>query len=392
MFPTGLVMLFVNDLHGVPAPAWMKHIHPALADGMTFVDVVFPAFLFIVGLSIPFAFKARLDRDPSMSSLWKHILFRVLSLLIIGVFMVNEESMSGEGLLPGPIWSILMYTGVILIWNKPPRGSDPRRRKLAIIGGVVLLAVMAVVYRGPGEPGLIELRPQWWGIIGLIGWSYLVACIAYSLLRKNTAALVGVVALLYCVFFADKVGYFSGLAWFTQWVGIGDMLGSHAGITLSGVVLGKMLTPESQLKSHAERLRWALLFGLGLAVAGHLLHTLKDLHQMFIINKILATPAWCLWSSAITIWIWALVYWLVDVKGWNRWVPAVEPAGHNALFAYILAPIIYAIFALVAKTGFDFYTALGSQFSIGFWRSLIFAFALTWLAGGLRHLGIRLRL
>ena len=53
---TILVMIFVNDLGGViGAPAWMKHYFPYDADGMTFVDVVFPAFLFIVGMSIPFA-------------------------------------------------------------------------------------------------------------------------------------------------------------------------------------------------------------------------------------------------------------------------------------------------------------------------------------------------
>ncbi|MBN1892873.1 hypothetical protein JW906_00180, partial [bacterium] len=38
---TILVMLFVNDVAGVKdAPAWMKHVSPSTADGMTFVDVV----------------------------------------------------------------------------------------------------------------------------------------------------------------------------------------------------------------------------------------------------------------------------------------------------------------------------------------------------------------
>src|SRR5437867_2108929 len=60
---TILVMMFVNDLHSVKgAPVWMKHIHPSDSDGMTFVDVVFPAFLFIVGMSIPFAIGRRLER------------------------------------------------------------------------------------------------------------------------------------------------------------------------------------------------------------------------------------------------------------------------------------------------------------------------------------------
>ena len=51
---TILLMIFVNDL-GHAAPSWMHHIQPPNADGMTLADVVFPAFLFIVGVSIPLA-------------------------------------------------------------------------------------------------------------------------------------------------------------------------------------------------------------------------------------------------------------------------------------------------------------------------------------------------
>jgi hypothetical protein len=257
-----------------------------------------------------------------------------------------------------------------------------------------LLLLLAFLYRGSGMPGLLELRPQWWGILGLIGWAYLVACIAYLLVQHQRAGLMGVVALLYCVHLADAAGFFSGLGWITPWVGIGSMWGSHAAITVSGVVLGVMLTPDSPLKTHAARLRWALGYGLGLAVAAHLLHALHDVDRMFIINKIFATPPWGLWSSAFTVWVWAAVYWIMDVRGWKRWAVAVEPAGQNALFAYILAPILYAVFALVAQAlgGFDVYAWLGSTFAVGFVRALVFAFAMTWLAGGLRHVGVRLKL
>ncbi len=58
---TILVMIFVNDIAGVIGlPSWLKHIQPPDADGMTFVDVVFPAFLFIVGMSIPQSLGKRL--------------------------------------------------------------------------------------------------------------------------------------------------------------------------------------------------------------------------------------------------------------------------------------------------------------------------------------------
>ena len=59
------LMIFVNDVAGVKAaPAWLKHVD-AHADGMTLPDMVFPAFLFIVGMSIPLAIGRALARDFS---------------------------------------------------------------------------------------------------------------------------------------------------------------------------------------------------------------------------------------------------------------------------------------------------------------------------------------
>ena len=61
---------------------------------------------------------------------------------------------------------------------------------------------------------------------------------------------------------------------------------------------------------------------------------------MFIVNKNLGTPSWCLFSCAIVTLAWVVVYWLVDVRGWKKWTIIVQPAAHNALFAYILAPMM----------------------------------------------------
>ena len=57
-----LTMVFVNHLAGIrDVPGWMRHM-PEGAEGMTFVDVVFPAFLFIVGMAIPPALDRRRER------------------------------------------------------------------------------------------------------------------------------------------------------------------------------------------------------------------------------------------------------------------------------------------------------------------------------------------
>src|SRR5271157_6024171 len=60
---TILLMVFVNDL-GHRAPSWMRHIQPPRADGMTLADIVFPFFLFIVGISIPLALSGPRVSEP----------------------------------------------------------------------------------------------------------------------------------------------------------------------------------------------------------------------------------------------------------------------------------------------------------------------------------------
>src|ERR1044071_516838 len=116
---TILVMIFVNELSGVrEVPAWMKHM-PRDADAMSFVDVVFPAFLFIVGMSIPFAINSRLAKGCSFIQLWQHILFRTLGLLVLGFFMVNAEGGYNEQAMGMSIslWAILFFAAVIMIWK-----------------------------------------------------------------------------------------------------------------------------------------------------------------------------------------------------------------------------------------------------------------------------------
>jgi predicted acyltransferase len=393
---TILAMLFVNDITGVDgAPAWMKHISPSHADGMTFADVVFPAFLFIVGMSIPLAIGRRLERGETLGIIWKHILIRTFSLLVIGIFMVNTESHADRGILNPHVWSLLMYLGVILLWNSPFGGKKTKNAiVLALkITGVVIILFLVFVYRGNGAQVLIQMRVPWWGILGLIGWAYLIGCAAYLPLRRKLPALIGVMALLYCGYMAGEAFFFTGL-WNTQWSNIGIILGSHGAIVISGVILGIIIMPGSSFKTNGERIRWALFYGLGLASAAVLLHALHDIHWIFTINKNLATPPWGLWSSAFMVWSFLAIYWLIDVKRWKGWAVVVKPAGRNALFAYILAPMIYSAFALLEAThrGFGFYSRLGSGYSTGLWRSLVFAFVVTWLAGGLSCAGIRLKI
>lgn len=394
---TILIMLFVNDLASVAdVPAWLKHYHSSSADGMTFVDVVFPAFLFIVGMAIPFAVRKRLEKGHSLGQIWKHVFLRSFSLIIIGLFMVNSSyNNSDRGFLNPLYWTLLMYVGIIFIWNSGANRTPSVKKIIAIFkpAGIVMLVVLALIHRGNGDPAFLEFKPFWWGILGLIGWAYLVSSLAYLPLRKSITGLIGVMVILYTLYMADEAaGPF--LAWMRPWMKIGLFLCTHSAIIIAGVILGMKLTPESNLKTHIERIKWAFFYGLVFIITGLLVHSLHDFHRIFIISKNLATIPWCLLCSGIMVWLWIIVYWLIDIRAWKKWTSFVAPAGRNPLFAYVLASIVLLIFSLITDVFniSNFYNNLGQSFSIGLIRSIMMSFALVWLTGFLRRIGINLRL
>src|SRR5437868_4369138 len=111
-------MVFVNDAYGAQgSPWWLKHWSDlgksAGPSGMTFVDVVFPAFLFIVGLSIPIALENRRRKGDRWLKIYGHILLRTASLLFLGILMVSGPSDKAMGWKPG-LWQALMFTGAIV--------------------------------------------------------------------------------------------------------------------------------------------------------------------------------------------------------------------------------------------------------------------------------------
>jgi len=387
------LMLFVNEMAGVKAtPAFLRHM-PASADGMTITDVVFPAFLFITGMAIPLALGARLRRGDSRASVWRHVLGRTATLLVLGVLMINAERASLHGLLPPALWNILMTAAVVLVFAAP-EWERPRARRTWRLAGLLLLVVLIPVYRADGISGAIQIRPYWWGILGLIGWAYLVAAALYLVAGDRPAILVGAVALLYLVALADEAGTVGALSAIRPFVSVGAMLGAHGALVLSGAVLTVALVRHRDEALPAARfIAPALGFALACAAAGLLVHALRGVHPVFEISKIRATAAWCLLSAAFTVAAWAPAYASADVAGHRRWPRAIAMAGENALLIYLLAPFLLSVFDLVAwGTGRNPYEALGGSLVAGTLRSVVFAWAIVRLSGWMRARGLRLQL
>jgi predicted acyltransferase len=190
------------------------------------------------------------------------------------------------------------------------------------------------------------------------------------------------------------VGGAPWLAAARPWLKVGSMLGSHGAVVLAGTVLGLLARRHARAAALPGRLAGrALAFAAALAAGGFLLHELRALHPAFRISKGLATPPWCLFSSAIAAAAWAAVHWIADVRGFRRWPMAVAMAGENALVAYLLAPFLLALFALSAGLlGKDLYGALGGNVWTGTLRSALFAWAVVRLCGFLRGRGVRMQL
>ena len=91
---TMVLMIFVNDLWSLKGiPEWLEHVKSGV-DGIGLADVVFPAFLFIVGLSLPFAIDNRRKKGDTQLQLITHVLARTIALLAMGVFLVNGETLN----------------------------------------------------------------------------------------------------------------------------------------------------------------------------------------------------------------------------------------------------------------------------------------------------------
>src|SRR6266542_285884 len=142
---TMLLMIFVNDLGTLfNIPQWLEHTKAA-EDGMGLADTVFPAFLFIVGLSIPFAIGNRWTKGASQSNILGHILIRSLALLVMGFLHVNLENYNNEAaLLPKPVWEILLTIGFFLIWLDYPTALSKQKKWLLQGAGIALLVFLGI--------------------------------------------------------------------------------------------------------------------------------------------------------------------------------------------------------------------------------------------------------
>lgn len=381
---TMLLMIFVNDLWSLTnVPNWLLHA-PAQDDAMGLSDVVFPVFLFIIGLSIPFAIQSRMVKGASFFSISLHILERSFALLVMGVFIVNFENIMTESMiLPKYAWEVLMVVAFALVWNLYPRNPEKQIlfRILKALGYGLLL-FLAYIYKG-GEAGHLEgMKTHWWGILGLLGWSYLVCAFAYLLLRKSEWLLIGFWIFLVLFNFAD----------FSKWLTFLDDLREHVWIvgsgslpafTMAGVVCSVLYTRYGS-KKNLSHIFILILLGLGVICLIYGFGT----RPLWGISKIRATPAWVGICSGISLLFYAGLFWIIDINGGNILPKWLRPAGTATLTCYLVPYLFYAIILWTNFTLPEFLT----NGIVGLVKSLTFAVVVVLFTGWLNKAGIKLKI
>lgn len=370
---TMFFMIFVNDADSVKnIPGWIKHAG-ANDDGLGFADTIFPAFLFIVGLSLPFAINRRINNGDSLYSAATYILTRSIALLVMGFLHVNLENYNSIAILPRALWEIFITIGFFLTWLDYPKEIKKTKRVFLQLTGILILVVMAFLYKG-GEPTApVGLRPYWWGILGIIGWSYLVCATIYFLSKGK----LWIQAAFFSLFLLINVAIHTGLLQFSFPV-IGDA--SSAALTMAGVVVSLLYTGLSGKRK--EKILW--LF----AIAGSIMLIFGLVIRPYAegISKIHSTTAWVSICIGISILVFELIIYLVDIKGKQNWFKGIRPAGTSTLTCYLIPYLLYSIYSLL---GFHYPDFFNQGFG-GITRSFLIAFFVIWIAGLLEKRRIRL--
>ena len=327
---TIVAMILVND------PGSWSHIYPPLEhaewNGWTATDLIFPFFLFIVGVSMTLSFASRIARGNTRGALAIHVVRRSALIFAIGLFLNG---------FPGFDFSSIRIMGVL--------------QRIALCYLVAGLMYLATFQRDPAGERPAQVRANIRG----------TAAVAVALL-------VGYWALM---MFVPVPGYGAGH------LGKDDNLGAYIDRTLMGGHLwAESVTwdPEGLLSTlpaiaslligilAGEWLRSDRRAGgkaLGLAAAGFVLLVAGWLiHPFFPINKNLWTSSFVLFTGGFAMLALAACYWIVDVRAWRAWTAPFLVFGINAILAYALAALVSEV-----STDFEFSDPRGHQTTLQGW-------------------------
>ncbi len=386
-------MILVNN------PGSWSHVYSPLlhADwhGCTPTDLVFPFFLFIVGVAIPLALGKRLERGDDLSKIVQKILLRVVLIFGIGLFLSAFPYFGTEATSPyRPIHYTLLTTLLIALFTreifnqKHNRDTAHGTRWRKIMGYLALICIAGMIIIGYLAYDFSHLRIP--GVLQRIALVYGVCALLF--LKSSWRMLLYIGATLLFVYWILMAlipvpGYGPANlepehnigAWFDRLVLGTNHLWSQSKVwdpegflsTLPAIVTG-IIGVLTGLWIKSEQGNYKKLTGiLGIGALLVFLGLFWDL--FFPINKKIWTSSYVLYTGGIALLCLGVIYWLVDVLEYKRWSKPFVIYGMNALFVFIMS-------GLIAKLSYFFQVAGPDGSSVALKTYLYDLLFLSWLS------------
>lgn len=278
--------LYVSLDHLSSASAWNGLIqqffhHPW--HGLRFWDLVQPAFMTMAGSALYISTYRKEKKGMHRSKIFKDILFRCFRLFICGIALHCVYA----GKLVWELWNVLTQLSVTtLIAYAIIRLYD----KWQVLVSLFLLALTELLYRTVLMPGFDQPFVE----------------------HKNFGAWMDTVLM-------GKINS-------DGWVAINFI--PTAAHTIWGVLAGKLLISA---KTEFQKIRILIVAGVIALVMGYAL----DIATITPIIKRISTSSFVLTSGGWVLLLMALLYWLTDIKKWNKYAWILTVVGMNAIFIYL---------------------------------------------------------
>jgi predicted acyltransferase len=271
--------------------------------GWTPTDLIFPFFLFIVGVSITLSTK---------SAGTASILRRGAIILGLGLFLAGFPRFEWDGWrLPGVLQRIAVCYVIAALVYRAVQGDF--RRRATILGGIAM--ALSVVYYA-----VMMLVPPPGGVAGDLS------------AEGNLGAYI------------DRA-LMDGHLWRPRWDPEG-LLSTVPAIatTLFGVIAGLWIRSA---QPDDRKVLWLVIGGIAGVVAGY------AWDPWFPINKNIWTSSYVLFTAGAAALLLAICYWTIDVKGWRGWTKPFVILGVNAITLFVGSALLVKTMSLIRVTGPD---------------------------------------
>jgi heparan-alpha-glucosaminide N-acetyltransferase len=287
------------------------HADHAEWTGCTLWDLIQPAFMFMVGVALPWSLTNRRARGASFGRMLGHALWRSLVLVLLAVFLSSVGDRQTDWVFANVLAQIgLGYPFLFLL-----AFTKPRIQWTAALGILLAYWLLFCLYPLPAATfdwAGVGIGPDWPRLSGFAAhW------------EKNANAAAAFDQWFLNLFPRQQPFVFNGGGYQTL-----NFVPSLVTM-IFGLLTGQLLRSKRSLTQKLTRL-------LGFGLAGVLLGQAIALAGLCPIVKRIWTPSWTLYSGGWVVLLLAAFVALVDWRGWKRWAFILIVAGLNPITLYFM--------------------------------------------------------